>query len=1269
MRLRALGVLLLGLGLMSIGAAIGVYTAAAQPAPSAPVTTGGADAFQPILDVFKHPRCYNCHGGVDPFTGANHGGGVVPQDNETCINCHVDAKQYGFVTASDGSTQRVWRMAPQRLHIVGKSDAEICGMLHNFEAADPNITNRVSYHVSQSKMVLLAFEGKRAGASSSIDPPPGTLNDLTANAVTWNKSWPHCLKVELDPPSVDFGDVPVGDSRSMNVNVTNRGPAFSFDSLKVSSYCSASSCSDANAQLSSSTCAALQPGDSCSFQITVKPDYDIKTNLYISAQITGDAAVFGSTPYADVMSMLGSLTGVPPAAASMASLEFGDITLQQQAHKTVTVRNRATASSVTISNARIVSPLLQDAGDFQLYSSGPASCASTSYTLAPGATCVFDVLFAPDDIGNRKRWLAMDVKGWPEVSIALTGAGVALPTSSLTISVTSLDFGNQRVGTHSVAQSVAVTNPGQSAVNISSISLAGTYIPFSRTHNCPPTLAAGASCSIDVTYSPTNPGAHTTTLKVYSDAPGSPTDVALKGIGLQPSASVSPTSVWFGTIAVGTTASKTVTISNTGNDVLTVGSISVPSGFSQGNDCANGVAAGGTCSIVVTFAPTSGGGTFGGVMNITSNSPGSPHQVTIEGVAQGARLTLNTKTLDFGSIAVNTTSAAQKLTLTNDGLTTLTFAGMSFFTDFASPANTCGGGIAPGGSCTVDVTFRPLTSSTYSESAWLSTNSPGSPHEITLKGVGGIPQFTLSPSTLGFGPRNVGTTSPPQAVTLSNTGNVALTISSLGTTSVDFGLTTTCPMSPATLAVGANCAVNVTFSPIGGGNRIGQLAITTNAQPATQWLGLSGLAPSLEVNSPSVGFGSQPLNTTGAAQTVTVSNRGNSPLTITSVSIVGPHAADFSASTQACVGTQVMPERNCSIATTFRPSQTGARAAELRIAHNDPAASNPLVVSLGGNGTSQAVALDPSSADFGSLAVGSTSDPPRLISLMNNGTAPLAVQSASLSGANAGDFVVASSTCNGATLGVGSTCSFGARFRPTTGGGRSASLVVTDASGTTYTSVLSGIGLAGAVSLSPSTLQFGGTPIGVLSQGQNIDLRNTGNASLTGLNLSLGGANAGDFVYSQTCGATLSPAAACTITVKFRPLAGGSRTASMQVTSSAGVTSARMTGSGLAPAITVNQTGLSFGSQTVGTQSATQSMTVMSSGSAALSISSITVSGDFALVGHDCTLAPGYQPAGSSCTITLRFAPTVSGARSGSLNIATNASNSPTTVALNGTGS
>ncbi len=89
---------------------------------------------------------------------------------------------------------------------------------------------------------------------------------------------------------------------------------------------------------------------------------------------------------------------------------------------------------------------------------------------------------------------------------------------------------------------------------------------------------------------------------------------------------------------------------------------------------------------------------------------------------------------------------------------------------------------------------------------------------------------TLSPTTLTFPSRIVTTTSGPQKITLKNNQASALTISSIAT-SGDFAETSTCPLSPQTLAAGATCDIDVTFTPTNVGTRNGILTVTDNANP------------------------------------------------------------------------------------------------------------------------------------------------------------------------------------------------------------------------------------------------------------------------------------------------------------------------------------------------------------------------------------------------------------------------------------------------------
>src|SRR5439155_6244649 len=119
-------------------------------------------------------------------------------------------------------------------------------------------------------------------------------------------------------------------------------------------------------------------------------------------------------------------------------------------------------------------------------------------------------------------------------------------------------------------------------------------------------------------------------------------------------------------------------------------------------------------------------------------------------------------------------------------------------------------------------------------------NASGSPQTVSLAGTGVAPSVALSPTSLTFASTTVGMTSAPHAVTLSNSGSAALTISSIGV-SGDFAQTNNCG---GTLAAGANCAINVTFTPTATGTRSGTLTVTDNASNSPQTASLTGTGTS-----------------------------------------------------------------------------------------------------------------------------------------------------------------------------------------------------------------------------------------------------------------------------------------------------------------------------------------------------------------------------------------------------------------------------------------
>lgn len=245
-------------------------------------------------------------------------------------------------------------------------------------------------------------------------------------------------------------------------------------------------------------------------------------------------------------------------------------------------------------------------------------------------------------------------------------------------------------------------------------------------------------------------------------------------------------------------------------------------------------------------------------------SPGA-FQSSLNGPSDGyvAKLTLTPTmtvaptSLNFGVQPATVTSAPQTVTLTNNTSGAIPFANsdLSFSgsnpADFASPSNTCGASIAAGVSCTVSVTFTPST--TAGESATLVITvmiteggvTTSQAFDVALSGTGSAatPGVGLSPTSLAFGGQLLTTTSAAKTVTLTNTGTAALTINSIAA-SGDFAETSTgasaCPISPATLAAGANCTISVTFAPTAVGARNGTLTITDNAGGSPHTVPLSG---------------------------------------------------------------------------------------------------------------------------------------------------------------------------------------------------------------------------------------------------------------------------------------------------------------------------------------------------------------------------------------------------------------------------------------------
>ncbi|HXR72851.1 discoidin domain-containing protein [Actinocrinis sp.] len=230
------------------------------------------------------------------------------------------------------------------------------------------------------------------------------------------------------------------------------------------------------------------------------------------------------------------------------------------------------------------------------------------------------------------------------------------------------------------------------------------------------------------------------------------------------------------------------------------------------------------------FAITDNGGNSG--INPTQCNGDNPAPVFPPYPNNGVAVTPTA--LNFGSVAVGATSAAQTVTVSNPTGSAASVSSISTSGDYAQTSN-CGSSIAANGSCTVNVTFKP--SAAGSRSGTLTVNAGGVTNTVTLSGTGTAPGPVLnaSPASLSFGGTVVGSTSTAQNVTVTNTGTTSATVSGVSV-SGDYSQTNNC----STVAVNASCVVTVTFKPTASGARTGTLTVTSNANNSPTTIALTG---------------------------------------------------------------------------------------------------------------------------------------------------------------------------------------------------------------------------------------------------------------------------------------------------------------------------------------------------------------------------------------------------------------------------------------------
>jgi hypothetical protein len=434
------------------------------------------------------------------------------------------------------------------------------------------------------------------------------------------------------------------------------------------------------------------------------------------------------------------------------------------------------------------------------------------------------------------------------------------------------------------------------------------------------------------------------------------------------------------------------------------------------------------------------------------------HVVVVRGFARPPSVSVLPAALVFAAAAIGSTSAPQTVTVANAGPGTLAISSVTASGDFAFTSD-CGASLAEGSSCDIHVSFAPIAAGGRVGTLAILTSASGSPYSVALSGtalaVATVPHAEVSPATMEFPPRPVGSESALQYVVIRNDGSGPLSFGAV-TTQGDFAATQNFASSRGPcmndLPPGGSCEIGVVFRPASAGPLEGSLRIETNAPDPVVNVRLIGTGVSTEparsLSVPeSVTFDPQRLGTRSGGRPLTIGNHSASVASITALTATG----DFSVS-DTC--TTIAAGASCSVLVSFQPVAIGPRTGTLTI--GTLSETLPYVVSLAGTGAPNPLpelALSAARAGFGNVFIGSGTVAP--IVLANIGQVPVVLGTLTVSG----DFFV-SSAC-GATLAAGATCTLQVTFLPTTLGTRNGSLdIASNAEGAPRHVDLSGTGCA-----------------------------------------------------------------------------------------------------------------------------------------------------------------------------------------------------------------
>jgi len=625
-------------------------------------------------------------------------------------------------------------------------------------------------------------------------------------------------------------------------------------------------------------------------------------------------------------------SGAGILSPSSTSLSFGNVAVGSTANQTVSVTNTGTAT-VNITGASIAG-----AGFTMVGGSGATS-------VPVGQSASLQIQFAPASEGSASATLTVnsDASNAP-LTVSLNGTGME---AIMSLSPASLNFSNVPVGQTS-SQNVTITNNGNSNLTFTSATISGTGFTMSGLSPLP-TIGAGQSATFSVQFTPTSTAGATGSVVFHDNAAASPQTLTLAGSAVATGSTLTPNpgSVNFGNVVVGTTSTpQTITLTNSGNAAITINQVTTTgTGYSaSGLTAGQQIAAGGTANFSVSFAPAATG-TVSGNVTIASTATNGSLSITLSGTGTQGDLIATPSSVAFGNLAVGL-NASIGVTLKNTGTASISITGSSISGAAFTMSTLATQTLTPNQTASFNVTFTPTASGAATGTISVTNTGAGSPLNIALSGTGTQAQISANPSSVSFGTVAEGN-SNSQPITLKNNGNATLTFSQISVTGTGFsqtGLSTS-----TTIAAGGSTTFDAVFTPSSANPVTGSITLTTNGTPSPLVINLSGTGSAatflLRANPTSLSFGNV-NDGSNSSLTTSISNNGNSNVTISGVTVTG---AGFSAN-GISNGTILTPGQSATLTVTFAPTTAGTvSGASVSIASN--ATNSPATIALSGTGT------------------------------------------------------------------------------------------------------------------------------------------------------------------------------------------------------------------------------------------------------------------------------------------------------------------------------